>query len=62
MSGEQLRFEVDLFHQILDFGSDFTAYPFGICHVGPGIDTVELEVESERRTDVKGRCPLAAVS
>ncbi|MFD3932631.1 hypothetical protein [Streptomyces sp. NPDC058614] len=48
-SGEQLRFEADLFHQILDSRYDFTAYPFGIRRVRPGIDTIELEVESEKR-------------
>ena len=46
---EQLRFEADLFHHILDSRYDFTAYPFGIRRVRPGTDSIELEVESERR-------------
>lgn len=48
-SGEQLRFEADLFHQIIDSRHDFTAYPFGVRRVRPRTDTIELEVESEKR-------------
>ncbi|MFF1545978.1 hypothetical protein [Streptomyces sp. NPDC058291] len=48
-TGEQLRFEADLFYQVLDSRSDFTAYPFGIRRVRPSSDSIELEVESEQR-------------
>ncbi|GAB2768968.1 hypothetical protein [Streptomyces bullii] len=46
---EQRNFEADLFHQVLDSYTDFSAYPFGIRCVRPQPDTIELVVENEQR-------------
>ncbi|MGV9503614.1 hypothetical protein ACWDQ0_35645 [Streptomyces sp. NPDC003642] len=46
---EQRNFEADLFHQVLDSYTDFSAYPLGIRRVRPQPDTIELVVESEQR-------------
>ncbi|MEV8347104.1 hypothetical protein [Streptomyces niveus] len=48
---DQLHFETGLWHEIVDSRGDFTAYPFGIRRVRPLADTIELEMESERRAN-----------
>ncbi|MDQ0904674.1 hypothetical protein QFZ22_000659 [Streptomyces canus] len=46
---QQLYFEAELFHEVVDSHRDFTIYPFGIRRVRPGTDSIEVEVESEQR-------------
>ncbi|CAM5559429.1 hypothetical protein [Streptomyces purpurascens] len=46
---EQRNFEADLFHQVLDSYTDFSASPFGIRRVRPQPDTIELVAETEQR-------------
>ncbi|MGW1196554.1 hypothetical protein ACWD4B_11985 [Streptomyces sp. NPDC002536] len=50
-SRDQLHFEADVFHQVVESHRDFTQYTFGIRRVRPALDSLELEAESEDRGD-----------